>query len=82
MFVTYILKSKGFPKTYVGVTNDINRRIGEHNAGKHSYTKRHIPWEVFYFEEFNNFTDARKREKYFKTASGRRFMKKLFREKN
>lgn len=81
MFITYILKSKNFPKTYVGVTSNINRRISEHNSGRHSYTKRYMPWKVLYLEEFDNFAEARKREKYLKTTSGRRLMKKIFHEK-
>ena len=79
MFIfVYVLKSLTAPKSYVGMTDDLNRRLEEHNSGKHSYTKRYVPWEIIYKEEFSNYSDARKREKYLKSASGRRFLKKLF----
>ncbi|MDP4009208.1 MAG: GIY-YIG nuclease family protein [bacterium] len=78
MYVVYLLKSSVVKKSYVGVTNDIGRRIAEHNSGKHFYTERHMPWKIVYTEEFPSFDEARKREKYLKTASGRRFLKKIF----
>ena len=78
MFVVYVLKSKIAKKSYVGVTNDMERRLKEHNAGKHFYTKRYTPWEVIHKEEFGNFPDAKNREKYLKSTTGRRFLKKIF----
>ena len=78
MFIVYLLKSNIAKKSYVGLTNNIERRIIEHNSGKHFYTKRYLPWEVIYKEEFDNFKDARKREKFFKSTSGGRFLKKIF----
>ena len=74
----YILKSKITKKSYIGMTNDIKRRLKEHNSGKHFYTKRYLPWEIIHIEEFSTVEEARKREKYLKSASGRRFLKKLF----
>ena len=77
-YTIYILRSLSTKKSYVGVTDSIKRRIKEHNNRKHFYTKRHTPWEIIYTEEHPNFQEARSREKYFKTASGRRFMKNIF----
>jgi len=78
MFTVYILKSTVTAKSYVGVTNDILRRINEHNAGKHAYTKIYRPWSIIHQEVFGDFATARAREKYLKSASGRKFLKKLF----
>jgi putative endonuclease len=75
MYFVYVLKSKDFPKSYVGITNNIDRRIQEHNSGKHFYTKRYPPWTVIWKEQHNTLKDARAREKYLKSASGRRFLK-------
>jgi len=63
-------------KTYVGSTVDLKNRITEHNSGKSTFTKRYIPWQLVYSEEFDSIQEARKREKYFKTAAGRAFTKK------
>lgn len=78
MSFVYILLSKNSKKTYIGSTTDLNRRIKEHNAGSNYFTKRHIPWKVFYKEEYPILLEARKREKYLKSCAGRKFIKKLF----
>lgn len=72
----YILKSLNSPKTYVGSTTDVARRLEEHNSGKHTFTKRYSPWVVVYKEQIASLTDARTREKYLKSAAGRRFIKR------
>jgi len=78
MLVVYVLKSDIQNKSYVGVTNDMKRRLKEHNSGKNLYTKRYLPWKVIHMEGFDNFTGARKREKFLKSTTGRRFLKKIF----
>ncbi|MFA6257435.1 MAG: GIY-YIG nuclease family protein [Candidatus Paceibacterota bacterium] len=77
-YFLYILKSTVSLKSYVGITNNLNRRLAEHNSGKSFYTKRHCPWTMIYNEKYDSLKEARKREKYLKSASGRKFLKKLF----
>lgn len=60
------------------MTNDLIRRLSEHNSGKHFYTKRYCPWVMIYSEEYDSLKEARAREKYLKSSSGRRFLKELF----
>jgi putative endonuclease len=76
MFITYILKSKLFSKIYVGHTDNLNRRLKEHNHGKSLYSKRYKPWITIHKEVYDNLENSIKREKYFKSASGRRWIKK------
>lgn len=64
MFKVYVLKSEKAQKSYVGSTNDVERRLSEHNAGYHSYTKRYKPWKVIYTEEYSTENETREREKY------------------
>lgn len=66
------------PKSYVGMTDDLKRRVVEHNSGKSIYTKKFLPWEIIHTEEYETRQEARKREKYMKSASGRRFLKQFF----
>ena len=73
----YILKSINYEKTYVGLTNNLQRRLKEHNNGKSNYTNKFKPWRIIYTEEAENLTNARAREKYFKSASGRKKIKKI-----
>ena len=76
MAYVYILKSIHYSKTYIGSTVNLIKRIEEHNAGYGIYSKRYKPWVLVYKENFENLSDARKREKYFKSPTGRRFIKK------
>ena len=71
----YVLKSLNAEKSYVGITDNIHRRLNQHNAGKHSYTKRYLPWKVVYYEQVDSRIEARAREKYFKSSAGRKWMR-------
>jgi putative endonuclease len=75
MFYTYVLKSLKDNKLYVGYTNDLRKRIKEHNEGKVESTKTRLPIELIYYEACIFKEKAIKREKYFKTGFGRRFLK-------
>lgn len=78
MTYLYILKSKSYSKTYVGITEHLDRRLAEHNSGKSIFTKRYKPWVVIYTEEYSSMNEARIREKYFKSAAGRRKLKTIY----
>lgn len=73
MVYVYALKNNINAEIYVGITTDIKRRLKEHNSGKNRYTKAFVPWEVFYMEEQPDYIHAREREKYLKSAAGKRF---------
>jgi len=77
MYNLYILRNLTSGRTYTGITDNLERRLKEHNLGRHSYTKRYIPWEVIYTEFLDSRLKAREREKYFKSAAGRRLLAKL-----
>jgi putative endonuclease len=77
-YYLYILKSENYSKSYVGISNDVERRLIEHNSGNSFYTKRYRPWKMIYTEDYNSVLDARKREKYLKSCAGRKFLKKIF----
>ena len=62
MYQVYILKSKKDKCFYVGYTNDVQRRLQEHNKGLVKYTQRHKPWDLVYYESFATIEDARLRE--------------------
>jgi putative endonuclease len=74
----YVLKSKNFLKSYVGISEDPLRRLEEHNSGKSNYTNKYKPWKLIYTEKFPDKESAREREIYFKTAAGRRKLRKIF----
>ncbi len=78
MYTVYVLKSKDYPKSYVGYSKDIERRLKDHNAGKVAYTSKYKPWSLVYREEFETGLEAKKKEVYLKSGAGRRWMKGLF----
>ncbi len=75
MFYVYVLKSKKDNKFYYGFTDNLNRRLKEHNNKEVPSTGPRVPFELIYFEITSNIIEARKREKYFKSGFGRKYVK-------
>jgi putative endonuclease len=75
-YFVYVLYSDSHQVKYTGFTEDIERRLYEHNNGLlGKFTKGKGPWRIIYLEEFGSKTQALVREKYFKTGVGRAFIK-------
>ncbi|MEK6570350.1 MAG: GIY-YIG nuclease family protein [Bacteroidota bacterium] len=72
----YILKSLVKDFIYVGSTNDLQRRLFEHNSGLVQSTKANRPLEIVAYIAVATETKARGLEKYFKTGSGKAILKK------
>jgi putative endonuclease len=77
MYWTYALQSQNHKYLYVGLTNSIERRLTEHNAGKNRTTKPYRPFVLIYSKGFNTRAEARKAEKKLKSGSGKEFLKSL-----
>ena len=76
-YYVYVIQSKLDGRLYKGYTKRLQERIKEHNDGKTKSTKGYRPWRLVYTEEFDNLTDALKREKFLKTGIGREFLKHI-----
>ncbi len=76
-YFVYVLESEIDGRLYKGQTSDIEKRLTEHNSGKTKSTKGYKPWKLVYFERYETRDEALLREKYFKTGSGREFLKDL-----
>jgi putative endonuclease len=74
-FFAYVIKSVNQNYIYKGHCENINDRLKQHNSGTTQSIKKYIPFELVYSEEFLTRDEAIKREKYFKSAAGRRFLK-------
>ncbi len=73
MFYVYVLESQKDHKLYIGYTNDLRRRIKEHNQGKTFSTAARGKLSLVYYEAFKSQKDATTREKQlkqFKSAYG------------
>jgi putative endonuclease len=74
MFTLYILHSKSFDRYYIGYTNDLLRRLGEHNRKKGKFTDAGIPWILVYTELYNTKKEVMDREKYIKSRKSKEFI--------
>ena len=80
MHHVYILLNEAKSKTYTGVTNDIQRRLKEHNQGKVAFSRKFVPYTILHTEEFLTASEAYATEKFYKSTSGRRIIKKYILE--
>ena len=71
MHYVYALSSLGRNYIYVGMTSDVERRIREHNMGKEKTTRAYLPFRLLYVESCEDRVEARKREKYWKSGTGK-----------
>jgi putative endonuclease len=75
MFYIYVLYSEKFSRYYTGFTKNIEHRLIEHNNGKTKSTRPYRPWKVIFSEECNTRLEARQKEKYYKSGTGREKIK-------
>ena len=72
MYFVYILYSISGGKTYVGYSNNVDRRLQEHNVTETTgFTLRYRPWTLIRTEQFTTKQEAMAREKFLKTGKGR-----------
>ena len=77
MFTVYIIKSIVNNHFYIGCTNDLNRRLKEHNGNRTKSLKNKGPFELIREEHYNNLAEARRRELEIKSYKGGNAFKKL-----
>jgi putative endonuclease len=77
MYFIYILYSQRIDKYYIGCTENLEKRLDEHNAGLSSFTSKGTPWVRVYFEQLNSLSEARKREIEIKKKKSRKYIEFL-----
>ena len=75
MYFVYALKSITRNYIYVGLTNDVDRRVSEHNSGYEKTTRPYRPFKLIFVESFQTRAEARKMEKYWKSGVGKESLK-------
>lgn len=78
-YYIYVLKSEKDGLLYTGYTDNLKRRIEDHNKGNVSSTRKRLPVTLIYSEACLNQQDATKREAYLKTTYGKRYLKNRLR---
>ena len=77
MYYVYVLKSELINTYYVGLTNNIERRLKQHEQGQSPSTKWRLPLQLIHVEICETRIEARKKEKYFKSGFGREIIKEI-----
>ncbi len=82
MFWVYVIINKEAGKRYIGQTDNLERRIAEHNGlsqNKHRYTSKYPgKWELLHKELFDTRSEAMNREKQLKSGQGKQWLDKKF----
>jgi putative endonuclease len=77
MGFVYILQSDSTGRFYVGSTDNLDRRLADHNSGKSLATRNRGPWSLAYSEQFPTLADARRREYEIKSWKSARMIRAL-----
>jgi len=76
-YFVYILFSDSLQKYYVGSTEDINKRLEEHNRGKSSFTSKGIPWKIVITFDCETRSEAVNLEKKIKNRGIKRYLQDI-----
>ena len=79
MYYVYVLLSLKDQKFYIGFSEDVKKRLEDHNAGRNTSTKYRRPFELIYYEAHSSKEDALRRENYFKTTKGKSTLRQMLR---
>jgi putative endonuclease len=79
MYSVYVIESSE-GKLYTGQTNNITRRLFEHNSGLSKTTKAGTNWRLVYSEQYSSRSEAIRRERWLKTGVGRDYLKAKLKE--
>jgi putative endonuclease len=77
VWYAYVLKSLKCDYLYKGHCEDLETRLKQHNSGMTKSIRPYLPFSIAYTETFDTELEAIAREKYFKSAAERRFLKRL-----
>lgn len=79
MYYVYIIQSiNNSDQIYVGCTEDLEKRLSNHNSGTTPHTEKYKPWKLVMYLAFENKAKAYAFEEYLKSGSGRAFRNKHF----
>ncbi|PIR45516.1 MAG: excinuclease ABC subunit C [Candidatus Vogelbacteria bacterium CG10_big_fil_rev_8_21_14_0_10_50_13] len=77
MFYVYLLENQDDKSWYIGYSSDLRKRLKRHQQGDGARTtSRKKNWRLVYYESYFNQQDAKGRERFLKSGSGRRYLKK------
>ena len=78
IFYTYIIESLKNHNWYIGHTNNINRRLDEHNSGQNKSTVNKGPWKLIFLMDFETNVEANRFEIKLKKIRNKDFIRKEY----
>ncbi len=75
MYTVYVIKSISKEFTYAGFTDNLERRLFQHNSGFNRSTKPYLPFKLEYTEVVQTSTEAKKRDNIFEKRKRKRIFK-------
>jgi putative endonuclease len=82
MYYVYVIRSLKDHNMYIGITENLDKRLEAHNKGRVKSTQNRRPFELLYYEASRNINDALHREKYLKTTYGHRYLNNRLKNDN
>ncbi|MST04240.1 MAG: GIY-YIG nuclease family protein [Candidatus Pacebacteria bacterium] len=77
MIYLYVIRSLIKNYRHVGINNNLEKRLKEHDSGYSKATKPFLPFKIIRTEAYNTYTEARVGEKFLKSGVGRKFLNSL-----
>jgi putative endonuclease len=77
MFYVYVLRSEKTGRRYIGSCKNIEARFHQHNTRQSKATRHGVPWRLLRTEEFATRAQAMRRERYYKSGTGREELERL-----
>jgi len=76
VFFVYLPQSEKSGRYYVGCTEDVARRLAQHNAGMSKATRELRPWRLVHTEKYQTLAEARRREAQLKPWKNPEYMRR------
>jgi len=76
-YYVYVIESVNDDFTYTGITENLEKRLEEHNNCEELSTKAYTPFELIFYEAYRNKSDAKRREKYLKSTNGKKALRTM-----
>lgn len=78
MYFVYILKSDKNGDIYIGSTDNVEKRLNQHNSGKVKSTKFYQPWKLLEYREYRTRSEAVRQERFLKTGQQKELLKRKY----
>jgi len=70
LYFVYVLWSASGRRFYIGISEDPETRLQQHNDGRSRWTSRYCPWKLVWKEKHEDYHSARRRELQLKKQKG------------